>query len=78
VFDELDRQDKGAGGEIQLTDAMARTIGSQPFHGLRFEGRRYDCGSKAGFLEANIAYALERDDLRETARDIIRRYGANS
>lgn len=78
VFDELDRQDKGAGGEIQLTDAMARTIGRQPFHGLRFEGRRYDCGSKAGFLEANIAYALARDDLRETARDIIRRYGAES
>ncbi|WP_340117333.1 UTP--glucose-1-phosphate uridylyltransferase GalU [Pelagibius sp. 7325] len=78
IFDELDRQDKGAGGEIQLTDAMARTIGSQPFHGLRFEGRRYDCGNKAGFLEANIAYALERDDLRETARDIIRRYGATS
>ncbi|HEY9548902.1 MAG TPA: UTP--glucose-1-phosphate uridylyltransferase, partial [Kiloniellaceae bacterium] len=74
VFDELDRQDKGAGGEIQLTDAMARTIGRQPFHGLRFEGRRFDCGSKAGFLEANLAYALERDDLRETARDIIRRY----
>jgi UTP--glucose-1-phosphate uridylyltransferase len=76
VFDELDRQDKGAGGEIQLTDAMARTIGSQPFHGLRFEGRRFDCGSKAGFLEANLAYALERDDLRDTARDIVRRYGA--
>ncbi|MGE5766065.1 MAG: UTP--glucose-1-phosphate uridylyltransferase, partial [Bacteroidota bacterium] len=78
VFDELDRQDKGAGGEIQLTDAMARTIGRQPFHGLRFEGRRFDCGSKAGFLEANLAYALERDDLRDTARAIIRRYGAES
>jgi UTP--glucose-1-phosphate uridylyltransferase len=78
VFDELDRQDKGAGGEIQLTDAMARTIGSQPFHGLRFEGRRFDCGSKAGFLEANLAYALERDDLRDTARDIVRRYAATS
>ena len=78
IFDELDRQDKGAGGEIQLTDAMARTIGSQAFHGLRFEGRRFDCGNKAGFLEANIAYALDRDDLRETARDIIRRYGADS
>jgi len=78
VFDELDRQDKGAGGEIQLTDAMARTIGKQPFHGVRFEGRRFDCGSKAGFLEANIAYALDRDDLRDTARDIIRRYGADS
>jgi len=76
VFDELDRQDKGAGGEIQLTDAMARTIGSLPFHGLRFEGRRFDCGSKAGFLEANLAYALEREDLGEAARDIIRRYGA--
>lgn len=76
VFDELDRQDKGAGGEIQLTDAMARTIGELPFHGLRFEGRRFDCGSKAGFLEANIAYALEREDLGEAARDIIRRYGA--
>src|SRR3546814_14181857 len=55
---------------------MARTIGTLPFHGLRFEGRRFDCGSKAGFLEANLAYALERDDLRDTARDIIRRYGA--
>jgi UTP--glucose-1-phosphate uridylyltransferase len=76
VFDELDRQDKGAGGEIQLTDAMARTIGALPFHGLRFEGARFDCGSKAGFLEANIAYALEREDLGAVARDIIRRYGA--
>jgi UTP--glucose-1-phosphate uridylyltransferase len=78
VFDELDRQDKGAGGEIQLTDAMARTIGKLPFHGLRFEGRRFDCGSKAGFLEANLAYALERDDLRDTARAILRRYSAES
>mgnify|MGYP003700635941 FL=1 len=78
VFDELDRQDKGAGGEIQLTDAMARTIKNQPFHGLRFQGRRFDCGSKAGFLEANIAYALEREDLRDTARDIIKRYGDKS
>jgi len=76
VFDELDRQDKGAGGEIQLTDAMARTIGKVPFHGLRFEGKRFDCGSKAGFLEANLAYALQRDDLRDTARDILRRYSA--
>lgn len=78
VFDELDRQDKGAGGEIQLTDAMARTIRNQPFHGLRFQGKRFDCGSKAGFLEANIAYALEREDLRDTARDIIKRYGTRS
>ena len=57
---------------------MARTIKNQPFHGLRFQGRRFDCGSKAGFLEANIAYALEREDLRDTARDIIKRYGDKS
>lgn len=77
VFDELDRQERGAGNEIQLTDAMARTIGRQPFHGLRFEGRRFDCGNKAGFLEANLAYALERDDLGAAARDILRRYSAD-
>jgi len=76
VFVELDRQETGAGGEIQLTDAMARTIGRVPFHGLRFEGRRFDCGSKAGFLEANMAFALQRADLRDDARDILRRYGA--
>jgi UTP--glucose-1-phosphate uridylyltransferase len=74
VFDELDRQETGAGGEIQLTDAMARTIDRVPFHGLRFEGRRFDCGSKVGFLEANIAYALERDDLRSNMREIVKRY----
>jgi len=76
VFAELDGQEAGAGGEIQLTDAMARTIGRVPFHGLRFEGRRFDCGSKAGFLEANVAFALERDDLRDDAQDILRRYSA--
>ena len=75
VFAELERQETGAGGEIQLTDAMARTIGRMPFHGLRFEGRRFDCGSKAGFLEAGIAFALERDDLREDTIAILRRYG---
>ncbi|RMD62585.1 MAG: UTP--glucose-1-phosphate uridylyltransferase, partial [Alphaproteobacteria bacterium] len=76
VFVELDRQEAGAGGEIQLTDAMARTIGRLPFHGLRFTGRRFDCGSKAGFLEANIAFALERADLHEDMHDILTRYGA--
>ena len=75
VFRELDRQEQGAGGEIQLTDAMARTIGRIPFHGLRFQGTRFDCGSKAGFLEANIAFALARDDLRAETLDILRRYG---
>ncbi len=74
VFDELARHESGAGGEIQLTDAMARTIGDIPFHGLRFEGTRFDCGSRAGFLEANIAFALARPDLADDMADILRRY----
>ena len=76
VLRELDRQEKGAGGEIQLTDAMARTIDRLAFHGLRFDGTRFDCGSKAGFMEAGIAFALEREDLRGAAQDILARYGA--
>ncbi len=78
VMQELGRQEAGAGGEIQLTDAMARTIDSIPFHGLRFEGMRFDCGSKEGFLEANIAYALGRDDLGEAMRDILLRYAGDA
>jgi UTP--glucose-1-phosphate uridylyltransferase len=60
---ELDAQETGAGGEIQLTDAMARLIGKQPFHAYRFEGERYDCGSASGFVIANLAMALERKDV---------------
>jgi hypothetical protein len=63
VMRVLEAQEKGAGGEIQLTDAMARMIGKQPFHGLTFDGVRYDCGDKAGFIQANIALALERPDI---------------
>jgi len=74
VFEELDRREKGAGGEIQLTDAMARTIGRVDFHGLRFEGARFDCGSKAGFLEASIAFALARPDLGDEMAEIVKRY----
>ncbi len=74
VFAELERQEPGAGGEIQLTDALARTIGPLPFHGLRFSGRRYDCGSQLGFLEANLAFALARDDLRQGVGEILARY----
>lgn len=74
VFAELDRQEKGAGGEIQLTDAMARLLGSSPFHGLRFEGRRFDCGDKVGFLEANIAFALARSDLGDAVRDVLAQF----
>ena len=59
---------------MKWTEDKARPIGRGPFHGLRVEGRRFDCGSKAGFLEANVAYALERDDLRSDMREIIMRY----
>jgi UTP--glucose-1-phosphate uridylyltransferase len=63
IFDILSRQEAGAGGEIQLTDAMLELARKQPFYGLKFEGRSFDCGSKIGFLTANLAYALERPDL---------------
>ncbi|MFN3288326.1 MAG: UTP--glucose-1-phosphate uridylyltransferase GalU [Sphingomonadaceae bacterium] len=63
VMDALAEGRRGAGGEIQLTDAMATLIGRQPFHGLRFAGRRFDCGDKTGHLMANIAFALERPDI---------------
>ena len=59
----LARKHKGAGGEIQLTDSMAKLIGKQPFHGLRYEGTRYDCGDKAGFIEANAAFALAHPEI---------------
>lgn len=64
----LDNPVKGAGGEIQLTDAMAQMIGKQPFHGFTFDGRRYDCGDKAGYIEANLAVALSRDDIGPQVR----------
>ena len=76
VMEALGRQDKGAGGEIQLTDAMAATLDRVPFHGLRFEGTRFDCGSKAGFIEATIAFALAREDLRQATAEVVRRYAA--
>jgi UTP--glucose-1-phosphate uridylyltransferase len=71
----LETQETGAGGEIQLTDAMARMIGNQPFHGVTFQGVRYDCGDKAGFLQANLATALSREDVgpsvRAFAKDLL-------
>ncbi|URW74434.1 UTP--glucose-1-phosphate uridylyltransferase GalU [Sphingomonas donggukensis] len=72
VMRVLEGQEKGAGGEIQLTDAMARMIGDQPFHGLTFAGRRFDCGDKAGFIQANIALALAREDIGGAVRDFAR------
>jgi UTP--glucose-1-phosphate uridylyltransferase len=69
----LANQDRGAGNEIQLTDAMARLIGAQPFHAVTFAGRRFDCGSKVGFVEATLALALERPDMAEEVRAIVRK-----
>lgn len=74
VIGYLSRQERGAGGEVQLTDAMAKLIGQVPFHGLRFEGRRFDCGDKIGFLEAQIAFALRRPDLAPAVRRFLRTY----
>src|SRR5260221_559504 len=71
VMRALDAQEAGAGGEIQLTDAMAKLIGQQPFHAYRFDGQRYDCGTAAGFVMANIAMALERDDVGPAVREFI-------
>jgi len=78
VFDHLDKHMTGAGGEIQLTDAISATIGNGggqvPFHGLRFDGTRYDCGSMAGFVEANVALALGSSEHKAYLRERIRRH----
>jgi UTP--glucose-1-phosphate uridylyltransferase len=74
VIGHLARMERGAGNEVQLTDAMARLIGQVPFHGLRYEGQRFDCGDKVGFLEAQIAFALKRPDLAAAMRAILQRY----
>jgi UTP--glucose-1-phosphate uridylyltransferase len=73
----LETQEKGAGGEIQLTDAMAQLIGNQPFHGFTFDGQRYDCGDKAGYIQANLAIALSRADIGPGVRAFAERALAN-
>ena len=73
IFDVLAAEKRGAGGEIQLTDAMIELAKTQPFYGLEFEGRSFDCGSKIGFLTANVAYALERDDIAPAMRAELKR-----
>jgi UTP--glucose-1-phosphate uridylyltransferase len=73
VMRTLESQGKGAGGEIQLTDAMAKMIGTQPFNAVTFAGRRFDCGSKLGFVEATLALALERDDMGADVRAMAER-----
>src|SRR5215472_687594 len=71
VFAELDKREKGAGGEIQLTDSMARLIGRMPFHAVTTDCARYDCGDKVGFLHANIAVGLQRPDIAPALKAIL-------
>jgi len=73
IFALLERGERGAGGEIQITDAMIKLAESQPFFAVRFDGTIYDCGSKIGFLTANIAYALARPDLAPSLRAELRK-----
>ena len=71
IFDVLETVERGAGGEIQLTDAMAILMKRQPFYALEYEGTTYDCGDKIGWLRANVALALRRPDLADAARAAI-------
>ncbi len=77
VFDHLAALKKGTGGEIQLTDAMAKLIGVQPIHGYRFEGDRYDCGTRLGLLEANIAYSMHEEETATKMRQIIAKFNGD-
>lgn len=74
IFTHLSAFHRGAGGEIQLTDALVKLIGAQPFHGLRFEGKRYDCGSRVGFIEANLAFGLHDPEIGTEIRATLRRH----
>lgn len=73
IFDILSTQEKGTGGEIQLTDAMIRLAREQKFYGMHYHGKTYDTGSKMGFLMANVAYALEHSDLRDAFREELKK-----
>ena len=72
IFKLLENQETGAGGEIQITDAMLRLAGDQPFYGTVFDGKTFDCGSKEGFIAANVSFALEREDTAPILREILR------
>ncbi len=77
VFDYLDAFEKGAGNEIQLTDSMAKLLGKQSFHGLVFDGKDYDCGSRLGFVEANIAFGLADPETRDAVRKLLDKYASS-
>ena len=73
IFHELEAKRIGAGGEIQLTDSMAKLIGKQPFNGFRYQGTRYDCGDKVGFIEANVAFALANPENGAAVREALKK-----
>lgn len=77
VFEHLAAFEKGAGNEIQLTDAMAKLLGKQPFHGLRFDGDHYDCGSRMGFIAANLAYGLQDPEVGRDVQEMVCRIASN-
>ena len=74
MLQHLEVLERGTGNEVQLTDGMARMIGNTPFHGLRYEGRRFDCGDKIGFLEAQIAFALRRPEMAQAVKAFLKTY----
>jgi len=76
IFSILENQERGAGNEIQLTDGMLRLLDEQPFYGYRFTGRTFDCGSPEGFVEANLAFALARPDMRKHVTNFMRELAA--
>ncbi len=76
IFDYLEHAEAGAGGEVQVTDALARMVKKFPTHGVKFTGKRFDCGNKQGFLEANIAFALEREDMRDAVKAMLKQYAS--
>ena len=78
IFAEIEKQEPGTGGEIQITDAMIRLMAVQPFWGVKYQGTTYDCGDKVGFLSANVAFALDRDDLAPAFRAALKKILDNS
>jgi len=73
IFNHLEAKTVGTGGEIQLTDSMAKLIGQQPFHGLKFKGTRFDCGDRIGYITANLAFALKDDELSDEIRENVKK-----
>jgi len=74
IFDHLGKFERGAGDEIQLTDAMTKLIGKQPFHGVKYDGEMFDCGGRLGFVAANIAFGLDDPNIADSLKEILKSY----